>query len=183
MERKWIAFGVSLILLFVLIAGLFFYFVLFKPSTYYSHEQINLVNPVGNMSLEEAKLVFNESFVYYLAYQIKAYELHNPPLSSDKPKIQVYVESESFDILVDNGKIIVGREELKTKDVNLRTTREEAIKMIQDESYVTASFSSGKSKIELIEDKTTLFSKGYLNMYNQLSGRGITGNVIKMYTD
>ena len=48
-------------------------------------------------------------------------------------------------------------------------------------AYIKESFSSGKSEFELVANKATLFSKGYLSLYKDLTGKGITGSVIGIY--
>ena len=178
---------VSLILLAVLLVGIFGYFALYSPnynSTYV--ERVNsgeLVNPVSGLSTEEAISQFNEKFIYYLLYSIEAYNLHNPPLSKDTAKLVVYIDDDIYNVEVANGEIYVGKGEIVKRDLIIRTTKEEAVKMLQDNNYIKESFSSEKSIIELLEDKSTLFAKGYLTLYKELTGKSITGSVVRIYAD
>ena len=53
----------------------------------------------------------------------------------------------------------------------------------QNVDYVALSFESGNSQIELLESKSTLFGKGYLSLYQELTGKSVTGNIIKIYAN
>lgn len=177
---------VSISLVIILLVASYFYFVLFNPNNaglYLSNGQEALKNPAENLAVEEAVQQFNETFVLYLLYQAKAYNLHNPPLSSEIPVIEVVVEDSSYTGNVQQGIISVSRGIPQKKDIVLTTTKEEAVKMMKNPSYVKESFSSGASAIELVEDKTTLFSKGYLGLYTELTGKSITGNIVRIYLD
>ncbi len=179
----WVSIGI----LIVLIVGIFLYFALWKPNydKVYAAKVYSgaLFNPVGNLSNEEALLKFDESFVYYLLYEIKAYNLHNPPLSGNKPKIGFFIGEDPYNAVINNGDILVSKGVIDSKDAIITTTKEEAIKMLRDKEYIKTSFSSGTSKIELIASKSILFAKGYLNLYSELTGKGVTGNVVKIYLD
>lgn len=171
---------VSIVLVIILIVMAFYYFALYKPS---HRSPVVVQNPIIGMNSTQAVDNFNESYVLYLLASIKAYNLHNPPLSSDKPKIEVLVGSEAFNAVVNNGNIIVSRGNIDGKDAIITTTREEIVKMIENKDYVRESFASGNSGIELVAGKTLLFAKGYLNLYTEVTGKSITGNIIRIYTN
>lgn len=180
-KRGSVIFWVSAILVVLLVLVIFLYFALFRQSSSYSGA--TLKNPVEGLNDSQALAAFDESFVQYLLYSIKAYNLHNVPLSSNYPRMEIDVEGEIFNANVRKGAISVTRGEIANEDVVIRTTGEEAIKMLRDRDYVARSFSESKSVIELVADKTTLFAKGYLTMYNELTGKSITGDIIRISTD
>lgn len=180
-KRGSAVFWISAALVVFLVIAVFLYFALFKPNN--SATYSNLKNPVEGLSDSQAVAAFDESFVYYLLSSIKAYNLHNIPLSSNYPRMETDVGGEIFNANVKNGVISVSRGEITNEDVVIRTTKEEAVLMLRDKNYVTKSFNDGKSSIELVADKTTLFAKGYLNMYNELTGKSITGDIIRISTD
>lgn len=126
-------------------------------------------NPVVNLSDEEAAQQFDESFVRYLLYSIDADELHKPPLSSNTPKIEMQIETEIFNAEIRENVIYIKKGNIENEDIIITTTKEEAIKMLRDTNYVSESFNSGLSQIQLIAPETTLFAKGYLSLYNQFS--------------
>jgi hypothetical protein len=163
-----------------LVIILFLYFVLFEPRDNIAYTGQAVSNPASGLTEEQAIAAFDESFVYSFLVSIKAYNLHNPPLSSDKPRIQIEVEDETFNTVIDSGEIIVGKGNIAGEDVLIRTTRLEIVKIINDKTYARGSFNEGKSEIVFVAGKTLLFSKGYLNLYKQITGSSITGNIIRM---
>ncbi len=178
---KWILW-VSIALVIILIGIMFFYFALWKPNYGAKYSGVVLPNPASGLSDEEAVAAFNESFVYYLLVSIKAYDLHSIPITGDKPKIEVYVGDVLYNAVVDKGNIVVGKGALEDKDAVIRTTTLEAVNMVRNKNYVKDSFSSGKSTMELVASKSTLFGKGYLGLYTEITGKSVTGNVFKIYT-
>ena len=180
------ALALGIILIIILVILIFFYFSMYKRPGYDKlyQEQSDagkIINPVSGLSKEEAISEFNESFVYYLLYSIKAYNLHNPPMSNDEPKIEIIVDDQAYNARIVEGAIIVNGGSIEKKDIVITATKEEAIKMLQDRNYIAQSFSNGKSNIDLIESKSTLFAKGYLSIYHELTGASITGSVIRIY--
>lgn len=122
-------------------------------------------NPVANLSDEEAAQQFDASFVRYLLYEIDAEKLHEPPLSKNTPKIEIRVDEEIYFAEVIDNSIKVSTTSSADKDIVIRTSKTEAIKMLRDRNYVSTSFRNGDSSIELVASETTLFSKGYLKLY------------------
>lgn len=183
-KGSWVVY-VSIALIVLLVTVLFFYFALYNPNydSFYDNQIMGgeLVNPVSGLSYAEAVEQFDENFVYYLLYSVKAYNLHKAPLSSDSPKIEVYAGDVVYNAEIVSGKIYVSQGEIAKKDIIIYTTKEEAVKMLQDSSYIQSSFSEGKSSAEKIEGQSILFGKGYLSLYTELTGKGITGNVARIY--
>ena len=188
MNKKgtWILW-ISIAFVLLLIVGIFLYFSLSGPNYDARYaEKISsgeLVNPVYALTEEQAVLAFDESFIYYLLYSIKAYNLHSPPLSSDSPKIEIFIGNQTYNVEIEKGVIYVKRGEVVEKDIIIRTNAVEAVNMLKNKDYVQESFLNGNSNIERVASQTTLFGKGYLKMYNELTGKGLTGNVIKIYID
>ena len=73
------------------------------------------------MTDEQAVVEFDEDFVFYLLYSIKAYNLHNPPLSSNYPKMEVDVGGDIFSASVKKGLIEVERGGIEEEDVVIRS--------------------------------------------------------------
>lgn len=176
---------VSIVLVIVLIVVLFYYFVIFNQNHESAYDEKiktgEISNPMDGKTVEQAVLSFNESFIYYVLVQIKAYNLHNPPLSGEKPLIEFYVGQDVYNAIVDGGAIVVSRGQAGSPDIRIKTTREEAVKMTQNKEYIQESFSSGRSSFEQVAGAVTLASKGYVGLYKELTGKSITGNVIKVY--
>lgn len=175
----------AIVLVVVLVVTLFLYFALVGPdysSRYDSYkEDGSLVNPVSRLSTEDAVEQFDDEFIYYLLYQIGAYNLKAPPLSSDYPKISINVGDSFYNAEIKKGTIIVSEGDIENPDIRITTTKLEAVLMLQDENYIQESFNNGNSAVELLAPKAKLFAKGYLNLYTNLTGKSITGNVIRIY--
>lgn len=184
-KKGGLAIWISIALAFVLVIGLFIYFSLTGQNydDYYKEltERGLIVNPALELSTEDAVAKFNETFVYYLLYSIKAYNLHNLPLSPNKPKIEIHIDDKIYNSIIDSGEIIVNRGQIEDEDIVIKTSAVEAVMMMQDKNHIYKSFKNGESKIELVASKSVLFGKGYLKLYGTLKGDGMTGNVIKMY--
>lgn len=185
MEKRGLSgFSIFMTICLLLILLILVLFIILGDKNYdeaYEEKVISgeIVNPVGNLTIEEAVAKFDENFVFYILYSIKAYNLHEPSLSSDKPKIEFFVDEDIYNAVIDNGEILVSKKGLQEKDIIIKTTKEEAVMMIEDQSYIPQSFSSGGSSIELVAGKFKLFSKGYLKLYTDLTGESITGLVFK----
>ncbi|MEK6892735.1 MAG: hypothetical protein AABX07_00880 [Nanoarchaeota archaeon] len=132
-----------------------------------------LSNPTAGLNESEAVLQFNESFIYYFLYSINAQNLRNP-------KIKFVIDDEIFSAILDSEKLIISRENIQEEDIIIKTTKKEAIKMLRDKNYISASFNDGASSIEMAAGKITLLSKGYLNLYKELTGKSITGNFLRV---
>lgn len=167
-------------LILIVLGGILSYFVFFgksKTSSERSGATVSsggggkaLVNPAAGLSIEEAVNKFDESFVFYILVNIKAYNLHPPMFGSDTPKIEFYVGNALYNSEIVEGKIKVGKGEIADKDIIIWTSAVEAVKMVQDSNYISESFKSGASKVELIAGNIELASKGYISLYNELAG-------------
>ncbi|MFH1290532.1 MAG: hypothetical protein ABIH92_03930 [Nanoarchaeota archaeon] len=133
-------------------------------------QTVVLTNPIINLTDEQAIQQFDETFVRYLLYSIGADQLHNPPFSSDIPKIEIEVSDDVFSAEIKKRSISVSPVSTSEKDIIIKTTKLETVKMLRNNNYVSESFAQGKSTIELITSKTKLFTKGYLKIYNRLTG-------------
>lgn len=174
------AIWLSWIVCIVIIVGMFFYLSLFKPD----NKNVSVIeNPAKDLNLKEVEQQFDESFVSYLLYSIKAYNLHNPPLSEDFPRIEILVGETEYYASVRNSQVFVFKDAIENVDMKIITSLEEAARMVKYPDSVKQSFEEGNSRIDLLASKALLFSKGYLNLYNEITGKSVTGNVIKMYSD
>jgi hypothetical protein len=164
----------------VIIALLIVIIIIFKGGKnyedYYHEKQIT--NPALGLSLEEAVDQFNEDFIYYILYSIKAYNLHDPPFSKDHPKIEFRVEEIIYSAEIIKGEMNIQEGDIEEEDILITTTREEAVKMIQDEEYVSESFSSGTTSLEMVAGDLELAAKGYLALYEEMTGEKFTGAAI-----
>ena len=156
------------ILVLIVVAG---YFAFFMNSFEKSSFESSLSIPLEGLTDEQAVQQFNESFVLYLLYSISVDSLHNTPFSQNKPSLVVSVGNEFFNAVVDEGKIYVYEGNLDNPDVIISTTATEAVAMLRDKNHIIESFKSGKSSLSMEASKLTLVSKGYTNIYTELTGQ------------
>ncbi len=167
----FVSVSILVIIAFILL-GVIYYLTFFEGRSASSgnvNSGSKLVNPVKGLSMEEAVEKFDESFVYYLLVSIKAYNLHEALFSDEPPQIEINVGGDVYYASVVDGSIKVGRGGVDDEDVLIVTSKEEAVKMIQNKNYVAESFKIGLSRIELVSGKLELAAKGYLELYNELS--------------
>jgi hypothetical protein len=164
-------FGFLVIVLILMgLGGYYAYYVLVGPSYESTEKARFLENPVKGLTNEEAIVQFNNGFVLYLLYSIRANELHRPPLSSNTPKIEVVAGDKVFNAEIFKGQIEVSQGEISKEDVVIRTSKEEIVKMLRDSNYVLESFRNGDSEIELVAGELSLAAKGYLKLYKEVTG-------------
>lgn len=177
----WIILAIVLVILAIFVV--FFSFIFGKGIGVSSNtNQQILQNPASGKSLEEAVGLFDETFVRYLLYSIGANDLHNPPFSKDTPKIEFYIDEEPYNAIVEKGIIIASNGEIEGEDIVIKTTKEEAVKMMLDKEYIKDGFSQEKSSLELVAGKVELASKGYLSIYTELTGESISGSVVRIFS-
>jgi flagellar basal body-associated protein FliL len=172
MKKMWFILGIILIIILVIIA--FIYFALAKPS--YKKEDFNVERQ--NVTRVEA------THVKYLLNEMGAWQLHNIPLSYEKPGIEVVVDDQTFYAEVDKGVIEVSKESLDNVDLKISVGAEELIKVLASDDIKTSikdSVSAGRIQLELVAGYTKLFSKGYLGLYKDVTGKSFTGSVVRIF--
>jgi hypothetical protein len=181
--RGALALSFSFFVVLAFIVWVFVFFAFYKtPGLEQIYINSDIRNPITGFSIEQASNEINESFIYYLFYNFKAYNLHNPPLSKDNPKIEIIVGNVIYNAIIKSGEIVVSKGEIKDEDIVIRTTSDEIVKMMNNKDYAKISFDSGGSEIIVMNSRSILLAKGYLNLYGEITGSGITGNVIKMFS-
>lgn len=121
---------------------------------------------------ETEELIIKEEdkpeIIKYLLILVKAYNLHNPPFSSDTPKIEFIVENESFNAEILEGEIFVEKGSIENEDIRMITDWKEAVLISKGESFVQDSVIAGRTKIEKVCEDTVCFLKGYKDLFDEL---------------
>ena len=121
----------------------------------------------GNILGDANKSIVQESLIKYASVILELYNLHNIPFTSITPKIQVNIDQDVYSVEIITGNILVKTGQMQNPDIKITTTRDEILKMVNDNSYIKESISSGKTNIEMVANKLILFSKGYSALYNE----------------
>jgi hypothetical protein len=140
----------------------------------------SLLNPVLELTDSQALADFNSKYVFFLLYYAHAYQLHNPPLSSATPRMNIKLDGVSYRAEIVGGVIRVGKGPFSDVDLTITSSRKEIIRILRNTSLLSASFAEGKSSLTPEASRATLFSKGYLRLYDSLYDSSITGNVIRI---
>ncbi len=174
MKKGWKVFLIILISLFILLiiaGGIFAYYNKSINKSTGRNVGSKPSNPVDGLSDEQAVAKFNEGFVLYILQSIKAYNLHNPPFSSETPKIEFIIENDIYNAEISNKNIKVLKGSITNEDIRIITTKVEGVKMLRDKKYIETSFNNGNSGFEMVAGEVKLFSKGYLDLYEELTGQ------------
>lgn len=180
MRRIWFVLGIIFVILIVI--GMFLYFAMATPQKPRTGTEI--LNPIEGLTKEQAILQFNKDYISYLVFAIGGWKLHNPPLSDDTPKIKIVADSDTYVSEIIQGQISTHKGDIENEDIIIRTTKEEIVDIISSdnrEEKVKESVSAGRTALELKAGYTTLFSKGYLSIYKDLTGESFTGSVIRIF--
>ena len=181
-KKKRVWFLLAIILLILLVFLMFFYFVMASPSKPRSGTEIE--NPIGDMNLEYAISQFNESYISHVVFAIGGWKLHAPPLSEDTPKVKVIVDGEIYISEIIDMEIKTEKKETENEDIVIKTTKREIVLAILSpdvKNYIKQSVSEGKTTLELKASYTKLFSKGYLSLYKDITGKSFTGSVVRIF--
>jgi hypothetical protein len=172
-----IPFVIGILLILVLLSLIFVYYTTAKPNINTS----DVPSPFLNQDLDT--MVIQEQHVTFLLAKMGALDLRSS--GGENPVIEVTVDEDHFTSEVIKGNISTSKGVASNPDLRIITTREEIIKGVRSsdlKSYFRDSFSSGKSKIEKVAGYSKLFSKGYVNLYEDMTGSGFTGSVIRVFS-
>lgn len=179
MRKVTIGLIIGFVFIFILIVVAFLFWALVKPN----HQKMNLTNPVsGGSNLTEFSV--SDVHVTYLLNEMGAYQLRNTPLSDEPSRIEVQVGSDVFTSEINDGKISTRRGKAEGADLRIITTKQEIVNSLTSldiKEHLKNSVKNGKTQLELVAGYTTLFSKGYLSLYGDLTGKSLTGSVIRIF--
>lgn len=177
-----IIFVVILILLIAFVAG----FLIKKPKV-----EVHLENPIAGIILkytdevgytnktevvEEGVIEFNESYINYILVALGTGYLHKSPLF-ENPLIEFDLEGEVWSSEIKEGNPNSKKEAIENEDLRVSISKEEAVEALLSEDieqFMKDSVNNGNTKIEMVAGKTKLFTKGYLEMYKQLTGEEVS---------
>lgn len=169
--------GIILIIILTIIAFVYY-------ATAVNNNKPDISNPIEE-NPNKTEIVIEESHLSFLLNEMGAYKLHNPPLSNEKPRINIIVDESSFKAEIDKGYANVEKGSFENPDIIIKTSREEvigAITSLKIKEYMKNSVTTGKTSIKLESGYTELFSKGYLNLYQDLTGKSFTGSVVRIFS-
>jgi len=177
---------IGIIIIITLILGGMFMFGFFTGK-----REIIFVNPIENIVLvntneaglvneqaviEQAVIEFNSDYINYILAALGTGYLHKSPLF-ENPFVEFVLGDETWSSEIKKGVPNAQQTSIDNEDLRIMISKEEAVKaLLSDniEQFMKESYSNGNLRIEMIAGKTELFSKGYLKMYNELTGEEIS---------
>jgi len=179
MKKKGkLALIIGILLILVLIILAFSYFI-FLTNNKKQEIQIN-----KTLIIQDKNLVLELNHISYVLNELGFYQLHNPPLSNNKPKINLKINDDWYNSYISSGKITTQKGKIENPDLIIYTSSQEILNSIISKNikeYIKNSVSSGKTNLELKADYSTLFSKGYLSIYQDLTDKKLTASVIEIF--
>lgn len=177
-KKTFLIISISLIIVLIIIA--FLYYALAKPN----YEKPTIDINKTQIAINPESVVIEPNHISYILAELDFYQLRNPPLSSDTPKINIKLDETWFNSQVEQGKIHTKQGSIENPDIIIYTSSDELIEAMKSDEikeYMKTSVSSGKTQLELKASYSTLFSKGYLSLYQELTGKTLTGSVIRIF--
>jgi hypothetical protein len=126
-------------------------------------------------AVEQAVFEFNEEYINYILAALGISYLHKSPLG-ENPKIKFVLGDETWSSEIVDGRPQTAKKETENEDLKISLSREEAVEAMLSkniEEFMKSSVATGKTNIEMVAGKTELFMKGYLDMYEHITGEKI----------
>lgn len=123
--------------------------------------------------------VYNEKVqqqtVESLIIALKLYNVHEIPYTEITPKIQLYIKENystgSYSVVspyyveVIKGDLIIKNGETSDRDIIVRTSEDEVLKIASNRTYIYDSLSSGRTTVQKSTSDFILFVKGYSTLF------------------
>lgn len=133
-------------------------------------------NDVGEVDrpavIKQAVIEFDSEFINYLLVALGVRHLKKSFIG-ENPKIKFVLGDEVWSSEIINGMINTKLIDIEEEDLKISISKEEAVEALLSsnvEEFMKESVNNGNTKIELVAGKIELFNKGYLKMYNELTG-------------
>lgn len=183
-KKVFIVLGIVVLVLIVL-GGMFMFGFFSGGKT-----EIILVNPLKNVVitntnsegkvdiaavLAQGVLEFDGEYINYLLVALGVGNLHKSLLYGN-PFIEFNLGNETWSSELINGMLNTKEQSIENEDLIITISKEEAVRALLSpnvEQFMKDSVDNGGTQIEMIAGKTELFTKGYLDMYTQLTGEVI----------
>ncbi|MDD5012206.1 MAG: hypothetical protein PHQ66_00975 [Candidatus Nanoarchaeia archaeon] len=163
MEKEKKELDIPKILLYVFEGIVFVLALFYVYSTFKGTEQTGIYSEHAQM--ETIKALING---------LQLQDIHEVPFADKTPKIQLYITEDiyfvnAYYIEIVKGDVIIHDGESDKEDIIIRTTRDEIMKMVENNDYAEESFLSGRTEIEEVGEDFVLFSKGYPDFEKMLA--------------
>lgn len=121
--------------------------------------------------IEQGVMEFDEDYINYILVVLGVGYLHKSPLL-ENPLIEFVLGDEVWGSEIIGGVPNSEKKEIDNEDLRISISKQEAVEALlaEDiEQFMKDSVAEGRTGIEMVAGKTELFSKGYLEMYGELT--------------
>ena len=125
-----------------------------------------------NKVVEEAVIAFNEEYIRYILIALSVHHLHASSFGYGNPLLELQIDDEIWSAEIIDGTVHIQKQAIANEDAIIFMSKKEVVRALLSsnlENFMTESVKSGRTKIEMVADKTELFTKGYLKMYQELT--------------
>ena len=115
---------------------------------------------------------FNEQYIIYLLVALGVNNLHKSYVGYGDAEIDLIIDQEIWSAIISSG-LSVSKKQSDNPDLKIKMSKEEAVKALLSsniQEYLKDSVNNGNTQLEQISNKIELASKGYLKMYDTLTG-------------
>jgi len=174
---------VVIVILLIVLIVLVGYFIFFNKGRN-PGQTIVIENPMKQIVIENTKdgivnqaaviqegiIKFNENYINYLLAALGVSYLHKAPVSYGNPKIELILDEEVWNSEL--GDVFITRKgNSDDPDLRIRMKKEIAVIALLSpdiKKYMKDSVQNGNIQIEMVAGKIELYSKGYLDLSNNL---------------
>ncbi len=173
--KKWLLIVLLVLLIILFGVGITAYYYVFVD--FYDSDASSNTNIGGTVKKYVNKTsIAGIDEINFLLTSLGAGSLHNPPLSSDTPKIRAYIDDRIFNTEIIDGRFYTKEGGIDNEDIIIRSTNQEVMSIVLSDDLknaVKASVRTGKTSIEMVTGKIKLAAKGYLKIYENVAGESI----------
>jgi len=179
-KKVFVILGIVVLILVVL--GGMFLFGFFSGKS-----QIILTNPINSVIVENTNeagevniaavlaqgiIEFDENYINYILAALGVGNLHKSIIYGN-PFIEFSLDNEVWSSELVKGALNTQKQVIDNEDLKVKISKEEAVRALLSpdiNQFMKDSVADGGTQIEMVAGKTELFTKGYLDMYSQLTG-------------
>lgn len=133
-------------------------------------------NPNRSAAIEQGVMKFNADYIDYILVALGCAHLHKSPLF-ENPFIELNLDGEVWSSEIIKGQPNTEKGAIDNEDLRVSLSKEEAVEFMlseDQEAFIKESVANGDTQIEMVASKLELFTKGYLEMYTELTGEEIS---------
>ncbi len=168
---------IGIVLALILSGAIFAFVVLKEISGNSNNDKVEVEwKKLNTNFLKINKSIVGEEQISFLLYKMSADKLKKQPFTGDEPRIEFSVSNVNYCSKVVDGNIFTKLGDCEKPDIKVSIDGKNMIYLLNSNNTKEdiQNFSSeGKIRIEMLASKTTLFSKGYLKLYEEVTGEKI----------